>query len=822
MNQSHAFVAHKFGGSSMRDAERIAQVAAILAARADERQVVVVSAMQGVTDALIDLANSAAARSKQWREALSHLRERHLAAALALLGARAETTVEWLEQEFADLADVLHALALLGTPSREALDLVQGLGEVWSSRLLAEHFLVRGDGAVWCDAREVLRVRAEELGVMVDWAQSQAQFDTFRARQPSARYVVTGFVARDGEGRATTLGRNGSDYSGAIFGALAEAAEVHIWTDVDGVYSADPRAVPEAVLIPELSYHEACELAYFGAKVIHPQTMAPAIERQIPIYIRNTFNPEHRGSRISAERSLEPPVKGVSAFAGLAILNVEGAGMIGVPGTAERVFGALRHGAISVVMISQGSSEHSICCVVREGEVDRAEHMLTEAFARELDRGMIERIAVTRGISVLAVVGDGMAGHPGTAAQLFDQLGRGRINVRAIAQGASERNISVAIDSVDAARALRAVHAGFYLSAQAISVGVVGPGHVGAVLINQLREAAPRLRERFGIDLRVRAIAGSRKLATAETGIDLAHWRDAWAQAGEADLDAFARHVHASHLPHALIADCSASPLVAAQYPKWLAQGIHIVTPNKQAGSGPLARYREIQQQARESGARFRYEATVGAGLPIISTLRDLIDTGDRIDRIEGMFSGTLAFLCNRFDGTQPFSELVREARRLGYTEPDPRDDLDGRDVARKLVILARELGLSTELGDVEVDSLVPAALAGGSVEEFMAKLPELDAAMQAKLDTARANGEVLRFVASLDAEGHARVGLRALPMSHAFANGKLTDNFVQFTTARYNQNPLVVQGPGAGPDVTAAGVFADLLRVAAYLGARV
>jgi aspartokinase/homoserine dehydrogenase 1 len=822
MSASASFVAHKFGGSSMRDAERIARVAAILAARDGEAQVVVVSAMQGVTDALIALANSAAARSEVWRDALSQLRERHLTAALALLGAQAEATVEWLEKEFADLADVLHALALLGTPSREALDLVQGLGEVWSSRLLAEHFRVRGDAAVWCDAREVLRVRAEELGVMVDWPSSQAHFDTFRDRHPSTRYVVTGFVARDGEGRATTLGRNGSDYSGAIFGALADAAEVHIWTDVDGVYSADPRAVPEAVLIPELSYHEACELAYFGAKVIHPQTMAPAIERQIPIYIRNTFNPEHRGSRISAERSLEPPVKGVSAFGGLAILNVEGAGMIGVPGTAERVFGALRHGGISVVMISQGSSEHSICCVVREAEVDRAERLLDDAFRRELDRGLIERIAITRAISVLAVVGDGMAGHPGTAARLFDQLGRGRINVRAIAQGASERNISVAIDSADAARALRAVHAGFYLSAQTISVGVIGPGNVGAVLIEQLREAAPRLRERFGIDLRVRAIAGSHKIAYSESGIDLAHWRDAYAQAADGDLDTFAKHVHASHLPHALIADCSASPAVAAQYPKWLAQGMHIVTPNKQAGSGPIARYREIQANARESGARFRYEATVGAGLPIISTLRDLVDTGDRIDRIEGMFSGTLAFLFNRFDGSQPFSTLVREARQLGYTEPDPRDDLDGKDVARKLVILARELGLSTELSEVDVDSLVPAELAAGSIDDFMARLPELDAAMQARLDAARARGEVLRFVASLDAAGRARVGLRALPTSHAFANGKLTDNVVQFTTARYNKNPLVVQGPGAGPEVTAAGVFADLLRVAAYLGARV
>jgi aspartokinase/homoserine dehydrogenase 1 len=496
--------------------------------------------------------------------------------------------------------------------------------------------------------------------------------------------------------------------------------------------------------------------------------------------------------------------------------------MIGVPGTAERVFGALRQASISVVMISQGSSEHSICCVVREADVDRAERVLNDAFARELGRGLIERIAVTRQISVLAVVGDGMAGHPGTAARLFDHLGRGRINVRAIAQGASERNISVAIDSADAARALRAVHAGFYLSAQTMSVGVIGPGHVGAVLLDQLREAADRLRADFGLDLRVRAISGSRKLALSEQGIDLANWRDAYAQGVDGDLDQFAAHVHAAHLPHALIVDCSASPLVAARYADWLARGIHIITPNKQAGSGPLARYRQINANARESGARFRYEATVGAGLPIISTLRDLIDTGDRIERIDGMFSGTLAFLCNRFDGTQPFSQLVREARELGYTEPDPRDDLDGKDVARKLVILARELGLATELADVAVDSLVPAELAQGSVDDFMAQLGMIDAPMQARLDAARANGEVLRFVASLDAQGRAAVGLRALPRSHAFANGQLTDNFVQFATARYNRNPLVVQGPGAGPEVTAAGVFADLLRVAAYLGARV
>ena len=825
VNPDLPLIAHKFGGSSMRDAERIRAVADILLARAGERQVVVVSAMQGMTDALIALVGCAAAREPGWRDRLRLMEQRHLEAASALLGEHQAPVVDWLRQQFADLDDVLHALALMGTSSREALDLVQGMGEVWSSRLLAEHLRARGQQAAWLDARDVLTVRPEELGVMVDWPRSQSAFDAWTAAHGLDRVIVTGFVARDPQQRATTLGRNGSDYSGAIFGALAKAGEIHIWTDVDGVLSADPRLVPEAVLVRDLSYHEACELAYFGAKVIHPQTMAPAIERGIPIYIRNTFNPSLSGSRIGPELSLEPPVKGVSAADGLALVNVEGAGMIGVPGTAERLFGALRQNGISVVMISQGSSEHSICCVVRELDAARAAEALGEVFARELERGFLQAITVQSGISVLAVVGDGMAGMPGIAARLFDHLGRGRVNVRAIAQGASERNISVAIDTRDAAKALRVVHAGFYLSAQTLSIGVIGPGNVGAALIDQLAAVQDKLRREVGLDLRVRAIAGSRKWLSAERGLDLSGWRAAYhAQAPGApvDLDAFAAHVHADHLPHALIVDCSASDRVAAKYPEWLARGIHIITPNKNAGSGPLARYRAIQAATRAGAARFRYEATVGAGLPVISTLRDLLDTGDEIHSIEGMFSGTLAFLFNRFDGSQPFSELVREARELGYTEPDPRDDLDGRDVARKLVILAREQGLAIELGDVEVASLVPESIRAGDSAAFMARVAAMDAPMQALLDAANAAGRVLRFVARLSREGKASVGLVALPRDHAFANARLTDNVVQFCTRRYASNPLVVQGPGAGPEVTAAGVFADLLRVAAHLGAKV
>ncbi len=825
MNHSQRFVAHKFGGSSMRDAERIRGVADILLARSGERQIVVVSAMQGMTDALIGLVQKAAARDPSWRETHEQLRQRHLDTAGDLLGTQPETVCEWLVREFSDLADVLHALALMGTSSREAMDLVQGLGEVWSSRLLSAHLQSRNQAGDWLDARDVLTVRSEELGVMVDWVRSQSAFDARLAAQPTQRLIVTGFVARDPQQRATTLGRNGSDYSGAIFGALAGASEIHIWTDVDGVLSADPRLVPEAVLVSELSYHEACELAYFGAKVIHPQTMAPAIERGIPIFIRNTFKPELSGSRIGPELSLEPPVKGVSAADGMALINVEGAGMIGVPGTAERLFGALRQNGISVVMISQGSSEHSICCVVREVDAERASHALNDIFARELDRGAIQAIAVQTGISVLAVVGDGMAGIPGIAARLFDHLGRGHVNVRAIAQGASERNISVAIDTRDAAKALRVVHAGFYLSAQTISIGVIGPGNVGGALIEQLAAVQDKLRREVGLDLRVRAIAGSRKWLRDERGIDLSKWKQSYtelATGDPVDLDAFAAHVHADHLPHALIVDCSASNSVAERYPEWLAKGIHIITPNKNAGSGPLSRYRAIQAATRASAARFRYEASVGAGLPVISTLRDLIDTGDEIHSVEGMFSGTLAFLFNRFDGSQPFSELVREARRLGYTEPDPRDDLDGRDVARKLVILAREQGLPIDLKDVEVRSLVPEAIGGGDAEAFMAKVSAMDAPMQALLDGARAENKVLRFVARLSGDGKASVGLVALPRDHAFANARLTDNVVQFSTRRYSSNPLVVQGPGAGPEVTAAGVFADLLRVSAHLGAKV
>ncbi|HEY7871720.1 MAG TPA: bifunctional aspartate kinase/homoserine dehydrogenase I [Rudaea sp.] len=813
-------VAHKFGGSSLADAARIQHVAELVRTRPEPQQVVVVSAMRGVTDALLAIADDAARGHAQWRKGFDALRRRHIDTARDLLGAAAGPTCEWLEGRFGELAETINAIAILRGAGHGVAEAASGNGEVWSAHLL--HAYLRANGADYAllDAREVLIVRREELGAAVDWDATRTHFDAWRKLNPHDRVVVTGYIARDENGRDCVLGRNGSDFSGAIFAALYDAAELHIWTDVDGVLSADPRIEPEAVTLAAMSYDEACELAYFGAKVIHPQTMAPAIAAGLPIFIRNTFKPAHPGTRIDAVGDAHGPVKGLTLAHDLALLNVEGTGMLGVPGTAERVFAALRAARVSVVMISQGSSEHSICCVVKAAEADTARAAMEGAFARELHDGQISRIALARDISVLAAVGDRMAGVPGVAARLFDALARSHVNIRAIAQGASERNISIALARDQATVALRAAHAAFWLSPQTISVGLIGPGKVGAALLDQISAAAPRLRSNSGLDLRLRAILSTKYLLADEMDLG-SNWRDRDADFVDNDIDGFLKHLVAAHLPHTVILDCSGSDAVVEHYAQWLGACIHVITPNKQAGAGPLERYRAIRAAATAGGARFRYEATVGAGLPIIQTLRDLLDTGDELVAAEGIFSGTLAWLFNRFDGSVPFSRLVHKAHALGYTEPDPRDDLSGIDVARKLVILAREAGHELSLADVAVESLVPDSLRDAGRDAFMARLAEFDAVVARRHAQAQANGCVLRHVARLHADG-ARVGLVELPRTHAFANLRLTDNVVQFTTRRYCDNPLVVQGPGAGPDVTAAGVFADLLRVAASLGARI
>jgi aspartokinase/homoserine dehydrogenase 1 len=825
-----SWVVHKFGGTSLAEAGRYRAVAKILDDQAPLRRAVVVSAMAGTTDALIDLVERASSRDEGWLEACDALRARQIAVIEELLPAGArEPLVDLLRSDIEDIRVVLRALWLMQAPPQGAVDVVSGYGEVWSARLLAGHLRVCDQDAVWLDAREVLVVESGEPAPVVDWETSKNRLSAWLRNRENRTVVVTGYVATDAAGAPTTLGRNGSDYSASIFASLLAAGEIDIWTDVDGVLTADPRLVPEAQVLGELSYDEAMELAYFGARVIHPATMGPAVEQQIPIYIRNTFRPQAPGTRIhlrsaavsGGDRETRLPVKGFATIDEMVLFNLEGSGMVGVPGIAERLFSALREAGVSVVLISQGSSEHSICFAVPAAQTAAARQAVDRAFAFELQHDRIQRLDVVPDCTILAVVGDTMSGTPGVAATFFGALGRAGVNVRAIAQGSSERNISVVIDGKDSTRGLRAAHAGFYLSHQALSIGLIGHGLVGAALLRQLARRLDGLRREFNVDLRLLAIAGSRRMLLAQTPIALESWRERLDADGEpVDIGRLATHVKSDAAPHALLIDCTADEAVAGRYVEWLDHGLHVITPNKKAGTSSLAAWRRLRRAVQGSRRHYLYETTVGAALPILQTLRDLIRTGDEVLGIEGVLSGTLSYLFNSFDGSRPFSEIVREARERGYTEPDPREDLNGMDVARKVVILAREMGLELELDDLDVKSLVPEELRGIPADQFLADLGALDAPMQQLFEVARSRNEVLRFVGTIDPGGGSQVDLRGYPATHPFARIRLTDNIVLFRTRRYDENPLVVQGPGAGPEVTAGGVFADILRLAANLGA--
>lgn len=813
---------HKFGGSSLADAACFRRVIGLLEKLPDDRIGVVVSAMGGMTDALIQLAVLAEQDNDRFLAQLHDIGERYATTARELLHGSALVSVldNW-SRDAEDISDVLKAIVLVRSAPQRSRDVIAGYGELWSARLLAAALSQALDerGGTWVDARDVITVHQTELGPSVLWDLSSNNFAKVMPADFTGIAVITGFIATDENGLQTTLGRNGSDYSAAIFAALCDASELTIWTDVDGVMSADPRRVPEAQVIDELTYNEAMELAYFGANVLHPQTLGPAVKRGIPVVIRNSHNPAHPGSRIGERAQPAESIKGITAIGGMALVNLEGSGMIGVPGTADRLFASLKSAGVSVTLISQASSEHSICIAVPEELAERARKVTIAAFAEELESGQIQSVDVTPLQSIVAVVGDGMAGTPGIAGRFLGTLGRAGINIRAIAQGSSERNISAVVDSDQATKALRAAHSGFYLSAKTISIGLIGPGTVGASLLRQIDKQSQRLHDQFNLDLRVRAIARSQTMLLGERSIELADWPEDLAEHGvETNLERFEKHVDPDHLPHAVIIDCTASEPIAGLYAGWLARGIHVITPNKKAFSGALTYYRDVHDSAAHGSSHFFYETTVGAALPIISTLRDLINTGDDIRSVQGIFSGTLAYLFNIYDGTVPFSQIVKAARESGYTEPDPRDDLSGMDVARKLTILARELGKSIEIGDFPVQNLVPEPLRDCSIEEFLERLPEFDGDMHALYESARLEGKNLRYVAELSADGAASVGLDAVDDDHAFSKINLTDNIVQFETARYAENPLVIQGPGAGPEVTAGGVFGDLLRLAQYL----
>lgn len=824
---------HKFGGTCVGTSERIQNVAKIIVEEPSERKVAVVSAMSKVTDMMYDLLRKAQARDESYIAALDVVHAKHRETAVALLedGDDLKEFLGALEADILNLRAMLRAICIAGHATETFEDWVVGHGELWSAQLLAAAVRKRGLPCVWMDARDVLVVTPSgRQQVDPDYEASEEKLEKWYSRFPSDTVIVTGFIASTPDNIPTTLKRDGSDLSAAIMGALLQSSKVTIWTDVDGVYSADPRKVGEAVVLQYLSYQEAWEMSYFGANVLHPRTTIPVMRHNIPIIIRNVFNVAAPGTEIGRFSDLKPAdshadfVKGFATVDNIALVNVEGTGMAGVPGTASDIFDTVKSVGSNVVMISQASSEHSVCFAVPETEAEAVRRALEKKFRRDLDAGRLSKVDVVNNCCILAAVGQRMASTPGVSATLFTALAKANINVRAIAQGCSEYNITVVVDQDDSIRALKAVHSRFYLSKTPLAVGLVGPGLIGKTLLDQFKDQAAALKENFNIDLRVMGITDSKTMYLDESGLDLSKWRELIETKGvPADMAKFTAHMQSHSLPNSVVIDCTASAKVAEKYYEWVKKGIHIITPNKKANSGPFDQYALLKDLQRQSYTHYFYEATVGAGLPIISTVRGLLETGDKIVKVEGIFSGTLSYIFNSFDGEKTFSQIVKEAKTSGYTEPDPRDDLSGMDVARKVIILARECGLQLELDDIKIDQLIPESLqALDSVDEFLDKLPSFDAEIEAKRKDAEASGKVLRFVGIVDVNANeGSVRLVSLPKSDPFAQLSGTDNIIAFTSSRYSKEQrLIVRGPGAGAEVTAAGVFSDLLRLASYLGA--
>ncbi|KAH0941409.1 hypothetical protein HID58_001046 [Brassica napus] len=826
---------HKFGGTCVGNSQRIRNVAEVIINDNSERKLVVVSAMSKVTDMMYDLIRKAQSRDDSYLSALEAVLEKHRLTARDLLdGDDLASFLSHLHDDISNLKAMLRAIYIAGHASESFSDFVAGHGELWSAQMLS--YVVRKTGleCKWMDTRDVLIVNPTSSNqVDPDFGESEKRLDKWFSLNPSKIIIATGFIASTPQNIPTTLKRDGSDFSAAIIGALLRARQVTIWTDVDGVYSADPRKVNEAVILKTLSYQEAWEMSYFGANVLHPRTIIPVMRYNIPIVIRNIFNLSAPGTIIcqppedDCDLKLTTPVKGFATIDNLALINVEGTGMAGVPGTASDIFGAVKDVGANVIMISQASSEHSICFAVPEKEVNAVSEALRSRFSEALKAGRLSQIEVIPNCSILAAVGQKMASTPGVSCTLFSALAKANINVRAISQGCSEYNVTVVIKREDSVKALRAVHSRFFLSRTTLAVGIIGPGLIGATLLDQLRDQAGVLKEEFNIDLRVLGITSSKTMLLSEIGIDLSRWRELLNEKGtEANLDKFTQQVHGNHfIPNTVLVDCTADSGIASNYYGWLRKGIHVITPNKKANSGPLDQYLKLRDLQRKSYTHYFYEATVGAGLPIISTLRGLLETGDKILRIEGICSGTLSYLFNNFVGDRSFSEVVAEAKKAGFTEPDPRDDLSGTDVARKVnrvIILARESGLKLDLSDLPIRSLVPEPLKGcASAEEFMEKLPQYDGDLAKERLEAENSGEVLRYVGVVDAVNQkGTVELRRYKKDHPFAQMAGSDNIIAFTTTRYKDHPLIVRGPGAGAQVTAGGIFSDMLRLASYLGA--
>ena len=806
----------KFGGTSVANAENINKVVAIVKESIKrDTTVVVVSALGGVTDLLLDAAALAADGNELYKEKLATIELRHIDAVKQLIPVVQQSQLLTLvKRSCNEIEDICNGIFLLRELTARSKDRIGSYGEWLSSQIIAAKFNADGTEAVWKDARELIVTNADYTAAEVDFAETEKKIKYFFSKEIAALFILPGFIATDKNGITTTLGRGGSDYTAAIIAASVHAKLLEIWTDVSGMMTADPRLTSNARIIPNISYQEAMELSHFGAKVIYPPTIQPVMSKGIPVWIKNTFAPDDKGTVIEAvAKGKGDIVRGISSINKIALISLEGSGMIGIPGFSKRLFEALSSEKINVILITQSSSEHSICVGIDSGSAAKAKHAVDSAFANEIALEKVEPLIIESSLSIVALVGESMKNHTGISGRMFSAMGRNGVNVRAIAQGSSEKNISAVIATQDVRKAINVLHEEFFETTyKQVNLFITGTGNVGAKLLGQLKQQLDFLQKEMRLQVRVIGLSNSRKMLIEEEGVDMNTWQENLAAGEPADLQKFVQEIINRNLRNAVFVDITANEKVAAVYDQLLQKSISVVACNKVAASSAYNNYKNLKDLAREFSSQFLFETNVGAGLPVIATLNDLVHSGDRIHKMEAVLSGTLNFVFNNYTGSRLFADVVKQAQEEGYTEPDPRLDLGGTDVMRKIMILAREAGHKIEMADIVNNSFMPASCMQGTVEDFYKEMANEEAHFKQLVEKAEMAECKLKFVASFE-NGKAAVGLQHIDPKHDLYHLYGKDNVVLFYTDRYKEQPLVVKGAGAGAEVTASGVFADIIR---------
>lgn len=813
----------KFGGSSVGNPERINGVIRILDDyfQKGEKIGVVFSAFQTVTDSLINVANLAVVKDNTYLYQLDMLKNKHIDTVNELIPQKYNKELtDQVIKIFEELKNILHGVFLIRELTNRTLDYVVSFGERLSCLIISETIKHRGTKCEFLDSRLLIKTDDNFGNARVDFEKTNKNIKEYFAQHQDTQ-IITGFISSTDDGETTTLGRGGSDYTAAIYGAALDAKEIEIWTDVDGILTADPRKVVDAFPLKAVTYEEAMELSHFGAKVIHPPTMLPALNKKIKIRIRNTFNPAFKGTVIiEREDSIAFNVKGISSIDNITLVRIQGGGMIGVAGISARIFSSLANQKINVILISQASSEHSICIAVMPQNGEEAKKVIQEEFKYEIIEGKISNISIDTDLSIIAVVGEDMRNTPGIAGKVFQTLGKNGINIHAIAQGSSELNISLVIKKNQLKKALNVLHNSVFLAnKRTTNLFLVGKGLIGSALLKHINKNKENLQETLGTKFKVVAVADVNYMKFDVNGLNVSEPEEILDRECEpVSLDVFINRMKEYNLANSIFIDCTASAPLTERYKDILESNISIVTPNKIANSGELKKYKSLAKTAKRHNVQFRYSTNVGAALPLVGTIADLRNSGDRIVKIEGILSGTLSYIFNQFRIKDNFSEIVSEAKTKGYTEPDPRNDLNGLDFARKILLLARESGYELEMSDVKVQSLIPEELKDlESADEFMKRLPEFDSYFLNFKKQAAEKGKILTYAAVFQ-NGKAVVGINEIDSSHPFAHLTGSNNIVAFTTENYKDDPLVIMGPGAGAEITAFGVFADILRTLNYL----